>query len=68
MDSEWKLYRKTAKTPMRPYIPGENLNGISVSKEDIPGEGGMIAMNPDNPADKWYVAKEYFEKNYEEVL
>jgi hypothetical protein len=51
---------------MRPYIPGEDLTGISVSKEDTPELGGMIAINASNPKDQWYVAKDFFKKNYEE--
>lgn len=61
----WKKYRKKTTQDMRPYIPGEDLTGISVSKEDIPELGGMIARNPDNHKDQWYVGKEFFEKNYE---
>lgn len=49
---------------MRPYVPGESLEGISVNKEDTPELGGMIARNADNPADQWYVGKAFFEKNY----
>lgn len=64
MDSKFKFYRKRQLQMMRPYIPGESLEGISVSKEDTPELGGMIAMNPDNPEDMWYVAKEFYEKNY----
>jgi hypothetical protein len=52
---------------MRPYIPGEDLTGISVNKEDIPELGGMIAENPKNPEDRWYVAKKFFEDNYFEA-
>lgn len=52
---------------MRPYIPGEDLTGISVSPENTPEEGGMIAQNPMNPKDQWYVAKDFFLANYEEV-
>ena len=63
----WKKYRKTAIQEMRPYIPGEDLSNISVSKEDIPEEGGMIARNAKNPNDQWYVAKDFFEENYEPV-
>lgn len=62
--SEYKLYRKTATQPMRPYVPGEDLTGISVNKEDTPEIGGMIAVNPKNPEDRWYVAKKFFEENY----
>jgi hypothetical protein len=61
----WKLYRRKGLSSMRPYIPGEDLTGITVSKEDIPELGGMIARNPDNSADQWYVAKAWFAKNYE---
>jgi hypothetical protein len=64
---EYKNYIKKAVQPMRPYIPGEDLKGISVSEEDTPEEGGMIVVNPKNPADKWYVAKDFFQENYVEV-
>ena len=60
----YKLYVKSGLTFMRPYIPGEDLTGISVNKEDTPEPGGMIARNPKNYEDKWYVAKKYFEDNY----
>lgn len=63
----WKNYRKTAIQPMRPYVPGEDMSVVSVSKENTPEEGGMIARNPENHADQWYVAKGFFSKNYEEV-
>ena len=58
-------YRKKNVQPMRPYVVGEDLSGVSVNKEDTPEEGGMIAVNPANPEDKWYVAKAFFEANYE---
>lgn len=60
-------YRKKSIQLMRPYVIGEDLTGISVNKEDTPELGGMIAVNKDNPNDKWYVGKEFFEKNYEIV-
>ncbi len=61
------LYRKKGLQPMRPYILGEDMTDVSVSPEDMPEEGGMIAMNEKNNADKWYVAKNFFNENYEEV-
>ena len=61
-----KNYRKKGLQPMRPYIPGEDLTGISISEEDIPELGGMIAIGNDNNA-KWYISKTFFDKNYEEV-
>lgn len=63
----WKYYRKTQTQVMRPYIPGEDLSEISVSREDTPEEGGMIARDSVNPKDQWYVGKDFFKKNYEEV-
>lgn len=61
------FYRKKTQQAMRPYVPGEDLTGVSVNKEDTPGAGGMIAVNADNPSDKWYISKEFFETNYERV-
>lgn len=65
--SEFKQYKRKGLSEMRPYIVGEDLTGISVSKEDTPEEGGMIARNPKNHEDQWYVAKKYFEDNLEEA-
>lgn len=67
MAANFKYYKKKGLQPMRPYILGEDLTGVSVNKEDTPEEGGMIAMNPKNPEDRWYVAKKFFEDNYEEA-
>lgn len=64
-ESEFKNYRKKNVQPMRPYIEGEDMTGISVAECDTPEPGGMIAVDPENPVDKWYVAKDFFEKNYE---
>jgi len=63
----WKKYRETAIQEMRPYIPGEDLTGISVNKEDTPEEGGMIARNSNNLKDQWYIGKQFFIDNYEAV-
>lgn len=61
-----KNYRKKGTTPMRPYVPGEEIL-FSVSDQDILEVGGMIARNPENVHDQWYVSRDYFEKNYEEA-
>lgn len=53
---------------MRPYVKGEDLTGISVSGTDHPEtDMGMIARNPKNHEDKWYVARKYFEDNLEPI-
>lgn len=63
--SEFRQYRRRGLTEMRPYVPGEPLAEITVSEKDTPQEGGMIARNPENHQDQWYVAGEYFLKNFE---
>jgi len=61
----WRNYKKVALQEMREYIPGEDLTGISVNKEDAPEPGGMVARNSDNHEDQWYVARKFFETKYE---
>ena len=64
-EAMWKKYRRTGLSEMRPYIVDEDLSNISVSAEDTPKKGDMIARNPKNHDDQWLVAKEYFEDNLE---
>jgi hypothetical protein len=64
---EFKKYKKKAISEMRAYKVGEDLSNVSLSQEDSPGEGGMIARNPKNHDDQWYVAEQYFLDNYEQV-
>ena len=68
MEEPWKQYRRTGLSEMRPYIAGEDMSNVSVSPEDIPElDMGMIARNPKNHADQWYVNRGYFNENLEEV-
>ena len=62
-----KMYRKILLQPMRQYVVGEDLTGISVNDVDILEIGGMIAVNPLNIKDQWYIGKKFFEENYVEV-
>lgn len=65
---DFRYYRRKGLSEMRPYVKGEDLSKISVSKEDNPEtDMGMIARNPKNHADQWYVAKAYFLDNLELV-
>ena len=69
--SEFKDYRKKNVQSMRPYVKGEDMTRVSVSAVDITLstlEGGMIAVNPNDSLDKWYVSKGFFEDHYEEVV
>lgn len=69
--SEFKQYRRNGLAEMRPYVPGEDLTGISVAKIDwdpvtgLPPEGAMIARNPKNHKDQWLVAGKYFRENFD---
>ena len=62
-----KVYVKEAYQPMRPYVEGEDMINISVSNEDTPEVGGMIAYNPKNFKDAWYINPVFFNENYKEV-
>ena len=59
----WEKYRKLGTQEMRPYVPGEDLDNVSVSKQDMPELGGMIARGADDN-DLWYISKRFFEENY----
>ena len=68
----FKKYRRKGLSEMRPFVPGEDLTGVSVSDADkaLSEEEfnkGFIARNPVNHNDQWYVARAYFDKNLEEV-
>lgn len=62
-------YRRKQIAELRPYVPEENMTGISISAPDTeagsPKVGDMIARNPKNYDDQWLVAKRYFEDNFE---
>jgi hypothetical protein len=67
--SEFKIYRRKSLAEIRPYVPGEDMTGISVATVDSangsPKSGDMVARNPDNHNDQWLLAKRYFEDNFE---
>ncbi len=64
----WKQYKRKGLSEMRAYVKGEDLSNISVSETDNPEtDMGMVARNPKNHTDQWYVARKYFEDNLEEA-
>lgn len=71
MSQEFKLYRKKQLSEMRPYVEGEDMNGVSISAPDrgagSPKHGDMIARNPKNHDDRWLVAAQFFADNFEEA-
>jgi len=71
MTNEFKKYKRSNIAEMREYQEGEPMDEVSISQPDkengSPKLGDMIARNPQNHADKWLVAKKYFEENFEEI-
>jgi hypothetical protein len=69
MSGEFKRYRRKQIAELRPYVQGEDMDGISVSDADAkagsPKAGDMIARNPENHEDQWLVAAQYFADNFE---
>jgi len=69
--SNYEEYIKPATQLMIPYTKGMNLEGVSISDEDIhkgsPKEGDMIAVSKENIKDKWLVAEDFFLQNYAKV-
>ena len=67
--SDFTQYRRKQIAELRPWIPGEHMQNISVSNEDkaahSPKLGDMVARNPKNHADQWLVAAQYFADNFE---
>jgi hypothetical protein len=68
MSEEYKKYRRTQIAEMADWEPGFDMSGVSVCAHDAqngsPKTGDKIARNPANHADRWLVAKEYFEANF----
>jgi hypothetical protein len=73
----FKQYRRKQIAELRDLQPTEDKhllieNGVSVSKEDLMLDEeefrkGKVARNPKNHNDEWYVARKYFEDNFEEI-
>jgi len=62
----FKQYKRKGLSEMRPYVQGEDMDDVSVADVDNPEtDMGMIARNPKNHKDQWYVARQYFEDNLE---
>lgn len=65
------LYRKKQLQEFIPWTTGMSMDLVSISEADkengCPKEGDMIALNPKDNKDRWLVAKEFFEENYELV-
>lgn len=64
-------YRKKQLQKLEPWVPGMVMDGVSISDADksngSPKVGDMIAFNPKDDSDRWLVAKQFFDDNYEFV-
>lgn len=67
--SELRLYQRKGLIAAEPWTPETSMERVSLSPADRdaghPKVGGMIAQNPANPADRWYIAPDYFTSHYE---
>jgi hypothetical protein len=64
--NSFKQYKRKGLSEMRQYIKGEDCSEISITDTDDPDSDlGMVARNPQNHKDQWYVARKYFEDNLE---
>lgn len=67
----FQQYRRIQIAELRPYEPGEGVEGISVAAVDradgSPKAGDWIARNPKNHDDQWLVSAKYFADNFEPV-
>lgn len=57
MEAVWQVYERRETTQeMRPYVPGEDLSHVGFPPDVTEPElGGMIARNPQDYTDQWYL-------------
>lgn len=64
VDGEFRQYRRREISEMRPYIPGEPMDGVRISplavKAGSPKEGDAIGRNPADHAERWFVPAWHF--------
>jgi hypothetical protein len=68
--AEFTLYRRNRNTTeMRPWVPGEDMKGVTISAEDkkagSPKDGDMIARHASKADEKWLVSRQDFSDGYE---
>lgn len=64
----WIPAERIGQIEVREYVRGDQArHAISISEADLKLPtlvGGFVARNPDNHADQWYIARDYFNKHY----
>lgn len=68
----FRQFQRKQIAELRPYLGiQDSITGVSISLEDhnagSPKPGDMIARNPNNHADMWLVAAQYFQDNFEPI-
>ena len=67
--SNFKKYRSTQIAEMAEWYPDFDMEHVSVSAVDrkagSPKRGDMIARHPADHEDRWLVARDYFDANFE---
>jgi hypothetical protein len=63
----WTQHYQPESQEMRPYVPGEDLTGITVSDGDSTEGGGWIARNKDDDSDRWFVPTLFYDANYSAI-
>jgi hypothetical protein len=63
------LFRKKGTQELNVWTPETDMTGVSISDSDktngSPKVGDMIAINKNDPTDRWLVAEKFFNDNYE---
>ena len=75
LETEFKQYKRKGLSEIIPFneFVGQDMSNLSVSEQDKllsneEFEKGYVARNPKNHADMWYVAKKYFDDNFEPAM
>ena len=65
----YKKYRRKQIAELADWKPNFDMTGVSISDADkeagSPKIGDKIARNPKNHRDRWLVARDYFNENFE---
>lgn len=74
--SEWKKYQRLGEVEARPWTAAEakewretakslvSINDVDLVLAGMPDPVGMVARNPANHTDQWYIAPKYFAAHY----
>ena len=65
-EEDFKTYALLQQVEARPYVPGEDMSGVTVQSYMTPEEGDMVARNPRNRDTLWLIPKVYFDSAYRE--